>query len=132
MICSIRKAVFITFLNKAVDATTSLGYYDSSEIVPMSEYGYDLRALDCNQCFQAKGKMCHEKDYGSMMKVTGSSNIAHGVCCKPDYDGEHCNSNSDHVCSAPSLIEDSSSKWAAVLTPQNRNMQMFAFCPGIN
>lgn len=102
-------------------AKASLGYYDSSAIVPMSEYAYNYRTLDCWECFQAKGKMCHKKDYSSMIAVTGSSNIAHGVCCKPDYSGEYCNSDKDHVCSAPSFIDDSSSKWAAILTPENRN-----------
>ena len=76
--------------------------------------------------------MCHDKDYKSTITTTGSSNLAHGVCCKPDYTGEHCNNDGDHVCSEPSLIEDSSSKWAEILNPENRNMQMYAFCPGIN
>ena len=98
----------------------------------MSEYGYNYRTLDCFECFEAKGKMCHNDNYESMIQTTGSSNVAHGVCCKPDYTGEHCNSDNDHECSAPSFIEDTSSKWADVLTLQNRNMQMFAFCPGIN
>ena len=111
------KAVLLALIQSVSRAASSLGYYDSSELVPMSEYSYDFRTLDCAQCFEAKGKMCHDKDYQSMIKVTGSSNIAHGVCCKPDFSGEHCNSDSDHVCSAPSLIEDSSSKYAAILNP---------------
>ena len=127
-----KKAVLLSLFARLTTAQSSLGYYDSSEIVPMSEYNYDYRTLDCAQCFQAKGKMCHDKDYASMIKVTGSSNLAHGVCCKPDYNGEHCNNDGDHVCSAPSEITDSASKYAAILTPQNRNMQMYAFCPGIN
>ena len=48
------------------------GCVDKSPIVPMSEYiapeGKDpnWRALDCWQCFQAQGRMCHHKNYKSI------------------------------------------------------------------
>ena len=73
--------------------------YDSSALVPMKEYSADYRTLSCWECFEAKGKMCHDKDHGSMIGVTGSSNIGHGVCCKPGYSGDHCNDAGDQVCS---------------------------------
>ena len=112
------------------DAYASLGYYDSSKLVPMSEYQYNYRTLDCWECFEAKGKMCHDKNYNSMISVTGSSNIAHGVCCKPDYEGEHCQTNDKQVCSQP--VIDKSDKWASIVTADFVNNQLFAYCPGLS
>ena len=75
--------------------------------------------------------MCHDKNYNSMMLVTGSSNFAHGVCCKESFTGQYCNEDDDHVCGPPSYVSDtSSSKYSAL--NGNRNYQMFAFCPGIS
>ena len=68
-------------------------YYDVSDsnpIVPMSEYSKEFRTLDCFQCFQAEGKMCHDTLYGSMITSTGSSNPGHGLCCKPDSTDPKC------------------------------------------
>ena len=62
------------------------------------------------------------------MAVTGSSNRAHGVCCKPDSTDFHCNDNPEHVCSPPSF-DTSSSDFANVLDSNGRNHQLFAFCP---
>jgi len=73
--------------------------YDSSELVPMKDYSADYRTLSCWECFEAQGKMCHDKDHESMIGVTGSSNVGHGVCCKPGYSGDHCNDEGDQVCS---------------------------------
>jgi len=74
--------------------------YDYSALVPMDEYSEDYRTLSCWECFTARGKMCHSTDYSSMLLVTGSSNFGHGVCCKPGYTGEHCEtSDSAHTCS---------------------------------
>ena len=40
-----------------------------SEYVPLdSTYPEDFRILDCWQCFQAKGKVCTESNYESMIK----------------------------------------------------------------
>ena len=75
--------------------------YDKGPLVDMKDYTENYRTLDCWECFEARGKMCHNKDYSSMMKVTGSSNKGHGVCCKVDYEGEHCNNDGDHLCSSP-------------------------------
>ena len=77
--------------------------------------------------------MCHEQSYESMMKVTGSSNWGHGVCCKSNYDGKHCNEETGHKCSMASFDDNLKSKWADVVTtPVMMNHQMFAYCPGIN
>ena len=62
------------------------GQYDYSPLVPMDEYEKDYRTLNCWECFQARGKMCHDTDYSSMMLTTGSSNFGHAICCKPGYD----------------------------------------------
>ena len=98
----------------------------------MAQYKWDYRTLNCWECFQARGKMCHDRDYESMIVATGSSYYGHGVCCKSSYDGPHCNNDSKHLCSAPSFITDKESKWADILSPDNLNYQMFAFCPSIN
>ena len=91
--------------------------YDYSELVPMEEYSENYRTLDCWECFWARGKMCHDTDYSSMFKVTGSSNRGHGICCKPDYNGKHCGPSDEfHTCSDPSFDTDSNSANAAILT----------------
>jgi hypothetical protein len=45
--------------------------------------------------------MCHDKDNASMISTTGSSNKGHGICCKPDYTGDHCDTNEKYICSEP-------------------------------
>ena len=84
------------------------------------------------ECFDAKGKFCHDKNYNNMMQTTGSSNLAHGICCKMDYEGDNCVSDETHDCSAPSEITDKSSKYAPILSPGKMNYQMFAFNPIVN
>jgi len=56
-----------------------------------------------------------------MIEVTGSSNFAHGVCCKGDYDGLHCNEDGDHVCSPPSFVSDPTTSKYTALNNENRN-----------
>jgi len=68
-------------------------------ITLMKDWKTNYRTLSCWQCFEAQGKMCHDKDNKSMIKTTGSSNPGHGLCCKPGYAGEHCNDDGEHVCS---------------------------------
>lgn len=65
----------------------------------MSEYTKNYRTLDGWECFKAQGKFCHDENNNSMIQVTGSSNAGHGICCKPDYEGLHCNSDGEHRCS---------------------------------
>ena len=38
-----------------------------------------------------------------MESITGSSNPAHGLCCKPDFIGEHCDTDADTICSPAAL-----------------------------
>ena len=61
--------------------------YDFSPVVDMSEYESNFRVLDCFECFSARGKFCHDKEYDSMFEMTRSSNEGHGICCKSDYSG---------------------------------------------
>ena len=66
-----------------------------------------------------------------MVQVTGSSNSGHAICCKPDFSGEHCNSDADHRCSQPVSEDFTSEDFEDVLT-DGLNHQMFAFLPKIN
>ena len=84
----------------------------------MSQYEWDYRTMDCSECFQARGKMCHDVDNESMIKATGSSSPAHEVCCKPKYFGDHCEADWKHRCSPPSFDNDKKSKWANVVDPE--------------
>jgi hypothetical protein len=98
----------------------------------MKDYKDNYRVLDCWECFEARGKMCHDKDYGSMMKVTGSSNKGHGICCKSDFTGKHCNGDSLHTCSEPVHDTGPDSIYKDILSADNLNYQMFAFCTQTN
>ena len=108
--------------------STAQAGYDYSPIVPMEEYKDNYRTLTGWECFEAQGKFCHDKDHGSMVAVTGSSNFGHGICCKPGYDGEHCNNNGDHACSQPVAAKDTADEFKDILT-DGKNHQMFAFLP---
>lgn len=72
--------------------------------------------------------MCHDDTHQSQILATGSSNRAHGVCCKPGFTGEHCTSDGKHTCSQPSASD--ADGFGAVITKKGgKNHQMFAFCP---
>ena len=53
--------------------------------------------------------MCHYLNNKSMIKLTGSSNLGHAICCKPGYFGTDkesiCDSNEkeNHICSNPAV-----------------------------
>ena len=66
-----------------------------------------------------------------MIRITGSSNYGHGICCKPDYIGSPCN-NRELSCSQPSAAIDTSDKYMNILTDGKFNYQMFAFLPKTN
>ena len=89
--------------------------YDYSALVPMDEYPQDFRTLNCWECFEARGKMCHDNDYGSMLAVTGSSNPGHGICCKPGYEGPNCMTNEQTTCSQP-VFETADSLFTDITT----------------
>ena len=94
----------------------------------MSAWKDNYRTLNCWQCFEAQGKMCHDKKQESLIKVTGSSNPGHAVCCKPGYSGAHCTTNAETICSQPAQKDDTSSDYKIVLSG-DFNQQFFAFCP---
>jgi len=58
--------------------------------------------------------MCHDDSQKSLIKATGSSNRAHGVCCKPGFAGEHCNTEGPNTCSQPA--SGSGDGFGAILT----------------
>jgi len=105
--------------------------YDYAPLVPMEEYAKDYRTLDCWECFEARGKMCHDNDYSSMLAITGSSNPGHGICCKPGFEGENCVTNEQTTCSQPVFESDPESVFTDILT-ETLNHQMFAFCPMVS
>ena len=37
--------------------------YDFSPIINMEDYASDFRVTDCFECFDARGKFCHDKNY---------------------------------------------------------------------
>ena len=81
--------------------------YDYSPLVNMSDYSYNYRTLSVWECFEARGKFCIFNNGTSMISVTGSSNLAHGTCCKPNFMGNHCNEfDGDLSCSESAKIED--------------------------
>ena len=105
-------------------------YYDPTlPLVPMSQYSQNYRTLSCWDCFKARGKMCSRRDGQSMIAVTGSSNRGHGMCCKPEYQGEYCVTNDEYVCSQPVDEEDTLANYTDILTDGELNYQMHAFCP---
>jgi hypothetical protein len=73
--------------------------------------------------------MCHDENDKSMIVATGSSNKAHGICCRPDYYGEFCNAEKTYLCSEPTDAKNTPRNYKAILSPDNMNHQMFAFCP---
>ena len=93
-----------------------------------------FRVIDCMQCFEAGGRMCHQEDYEHDMLVTRSAVAGWGICCKPDSTDDECNDPLDQkqVCSMKSLDYDEESKYQDVLSKWNINFQMFAFCPMVN
>ena len=102
--------------------------FDDSPIVPMSEYvappgrTSDWRALDCWQCFAAKGRMCHHKRYdASIWMVTQRANRGIGICCKLDATEGYCaDDNEDFACSMKSY-DPGSIDYGGVLSEGDRN-----------
>ena len=82
----------------------------------MRDYKYDYRTLSGWECFEAEGKLCHDDRHNSMIRLTGSSNYGHALCCKPDYTGGYCNSDGPLTCSQPSFAFDTQPDYMNVLT----------------
>lgn len=106
---------------------------------PKFYYPTEYRILNCWECFEAQGKMCLDAGHNSLYHHTKTSDPGGAFCCKPDSTDGYCQHGAIHdhegeseittVCSPPSL--GATSKYTNVLT-NNRNHQMFAFCPTIN
>jgi len=106
-----------------------------------SKYYYpeEYRIINCWECFEAQGKMCSELGHNSLYHLTKSSDKGNAFCCKPDSTDSYCQHGATHdyqdeedvttVCSQPSV--GATSQYSNILT-NNRNHQMFAFCPAIN
>jgi len=95
----------------------------------MKDYKNDFRVLDCTDCFEAGGRICHNKDYANMIQETKSSDTSNGICCKPGASTGLCApDNGAQVCSMKGK-DDSSSKYKDVLTGGTSNYQVYAFCP---
>lgn len=123
----------IQFVMLFVNIALINAQYDYSELVPMNEYSQNFRTLDCWECFQAQGKMCHHRLYMSIMILTGSSNFGHSICCKPDYHEGLCQTSGDLICGPPSKYEEGyEGSYSEVLNDDMTNYQMFAFCPAVN
>lgn len=125
-------ACFITALAPGAEARNDL----TRPLVPMSEYQFDYRTLNCWECFEAQGRMCHFEDYAHNQLLLQSANRGDGVCCKNSVEGDGvCSSDyQDLHCSMPSFLEQEEqdgSIHSSVFSPNKRNYQMFAFCPGI-
>ena len=50
----------------------------------------DFRILDCWQCWQAQGKVCMDRDHGSMAHFIRTTNTGATFCCKQDYNEGYC------------------------------------------
>lgn len=114
-------------------ATTALANNDLvTPLVPMAEYPFEYRTLNCWECFEAQGSMCHHEDYAHDVNFLQSGNWGDGICCKNGATSGACfvDESNDMHCSPPSI--DDGGKYKDVMTQGNRNYQLFAFCPGID
>ena len=87
--------------------------------------------MDCWDCFDAQGIMCHGQYYVGIPEYTKSGIQGKGICCKPGSNDPLCD-GSVLDCSMPSVeLDNPNSKYADVLSAYFRNFQMFAYCPGL-
>ena len=107
-------------------------------LVPMSEYPLNYRTLNCWECFEAQGRMCHHDgyDHSEVFNLLQSGNKGDGFCCKNGVESGVCvQGYNDLHCSMPSYhdleSEGPNEQHSNVFSANNRNYQMFAFCPGI-
>lgn len=108
-------------------------------LVPMAEYeDFDYRTLNCWECWEAEGRICHhfEYDHGAIFRDIKSGNTGDGVCCKNNVEKGLCaGSRDDIVCSMPSIRDHGTKLWKDhkdVYSLDDRNYQMFAYCPGVD
>ena len=105
-------------------------------LVPMSDYPNNYRTLNCWECFEAQGRMCHHEgyDHSKVFSMLESGNKGDGFCCKNDVTEGICvQGYIDLHCSTPSVREMGQKDGIHndIFSPNDRNYQMFAFCPGI-
>ena len=91
----------------------------------------EYRTLNCWECFEAQGMICHHREYKHELMVLQSGNRGDAICCKPGSTDFHC-TREDLVCSMPAVTVDESSKYTPVATDGIFNYQMYAFCPAID
>ena len=121
-------------------------------VPPMSEYEPSiecpdcprgLRIGDCWQCFEARGRMCIDKDGKGLFNYMQTTKPGVGFCCAPDSTADVCTSGKvlgegpsqiEMLCSPESYLSPENlqaSPYNQVVTG-DRNHQMFAYCPNIN
>ena len=81
----------------------------SVDVYDMSLHDEEFRALNCWECFEAKGKICHNRDASKHIEMLGNSNLGHGICCKTGSKSKECMNDSDHICSDQAYDTSSSS-----------------------
>jgi len=92
-----------------------------SDIYDIEKHSEDFRALNCWECFDSKGKICHNKDASKHKKLLDNTNLGHGICCKPGSTNKECVNDSDHICSDPAYEPNPSSKKQTILSESNMN-----------
>lgn len=98
----------------------------------MSEYKEDYRILDCWQCFEAKGRMCHHRYYESILQYTQSGIRGLGICCKPNANLGVCDPRNEMISCSGKAYDPFPDKFGDVLTGGLWNHQLFAYCPGLS
>lgn len=116
----------------------SMAEYTPSEDCPICPP--DFRIGDCWQCYQAKGRMCVDKDGKRLDKHMRNTKPGVGFCCSPDSTAKICTTGTVYeeddveiICSPDSFFTDdqkTNSPYKDVATG-DRNNQMFAYCPSI-
>lgn len=105
--------------------------YDGQLMADHSNY---YRPLNCQECFQAQGRICHHKTYIHDFSLLQTSNTGIGVCCKLDTTQGLCSNDpasSDYVCSMKSIDAAATTYKDVITAADSRNYQMFAFCPWV-
>ena len=79
--------------------------------------------------------MCHHEDYDHNVALVESGNWGDGICCRNYAKDGICaeKEDSDFHCSPPSVHdEENDAEYSYVISENNRNYQLFAFCPGVD
>lgn len=88
-------ATFAMYTKQQIDRSTAI--VPMTEYVPPdSYYPSDYRVLDCWQCFEAQGKICHDEGHKSLFHHTKTAINGYGFCCKPGYNEGYCKHGYTH------------------------------------